>query len=117
MITEKFLADGAVSKYAVVSVGRFNNTCTHCFWPDPRYMNNILGLALNGGGDGAEIEVCVLGCVQDNIFNFTLYKPVYVNVGGYLSQVRPVKSVYRVGIPVANNRLFVSPSQVFLLKM
>jgi len=116
MITEHFLADGYVSKYSVVSIGRFDNTCTQAFWPDTQYISNVIGLALNQGGDGADIEVCIIGKVTDPTFNFTIKKNVYIGIGGYLTQTIPDKSVYIIGKAIAKNSILVSLSQPFILK-
>ena len=117
MIIEKFLADGNITQYTAVSIGRFDNTCIASAWPDSDLLTTVLGLALNGGGDGAEINVCILGVVTDTIFDFTFRKPVYIGIAGYMTQKIPTKSVYIIGKAVAKHSIFVAPSQPFLLKL
>jgi len=117
MLTHTMLADGAIAKYSAVSIGRFDNTVQPAYWPDPSIVSIVIGLALNDGGDGSEIEVCIMGPVTSNLFNFERGRPIYIGVGGYLTQKIPDRSIYRIGKAVAVNTIMVLPSEVFMLRL
>lgn len=117
MVTHKMIADGMVAKYAALSIGRFNNTVKHALWPDPTLISNILGLSLNDTGDGGEVEFCIMGPVTSNTFSFEIGKPIYVGVGGYLTQRMPNKSVYRIGRAISTDTILVMPSEPYILNL
>ena len=116
MVTLTMLADGTIAKYTAVCIGRFDNTIAQAMWPDKNMVSSIVGLALNDAGDGASVEVLILGIVSDPVFSFIRQKPIYIGSGGYLTQTIPNQSVYAIGKATATNSIFVSPSQLYLLK-
>ena len=117
MVTHKMLADGPIAQYSAVSIGRFDNTVIPAFWPDPLVVSNVIGLALNAVGDGGEVEVCIIGAVTSNNFSFERGKPVYIGMGGYLTQKIPDKAIYKIGKAIAVNTILILPSEVFMLKL
>ena len=116
MVTHTMMADGPVSKYTVVCMGRFDNTVMTAVWPDKNMVSNIIGLALNDTGDGGNVEVCLMGPVTDPSFYFTRSKPIYIVDSGRLTQTMPIRSIYSIGKAIAEKTILVMPSQFFLLE-
>lgn len=115
MLTNTFMADGTVTKYSVVCVGRFDNTVRQTMFPDVEQMSSIIGLALNDAGDGGNVLVCSMGKIEDPSFDFVLNKPIYVSYAGYLTQRPPQSSIYRIGRCVGKHSIFIAPSEFLLL--
>ena len=115
-VTMTLMADGNISKYSVVCIGRFDNTVRQTMWPDVVYMSSILGVALNDAGDGGNVDICSLGTITDPTWTWERGKPIYVTVGGYLTQTIPPKSIYKIGKAVASNVVFVSLSEYLMLE-
>lgn len=116
IVSHTMLADGEITKNTAVCVGRFDNTVRTAIWPDKDKMSSIIGLAMNDAGDGANVEICVIGPITDLGFTFIRSKPIYIIDAGKLTQVIPSKYIYKIGQAIAERTILVTPSQLFSLE-
>lgn len=116
IVSHTMLADGEITKNTAVCVGRFDNTVRTAIWPDKDKMSSIIGLAMNDAGDGANVEICVMGPITDLGFIFTRSKPIYIIDSGRLTQTIPNKCIYKIGQAIAERTIFITPSQLFSLE-
>lgn len=57
--------------------------------PDTFSNSKVLGIALQAGTTGQEIEVLLFGKVDDNTFMFTVNNPLYLKTNGTISDIEP----------------------------
>lgn len=117
IVSHTMLADGEITQYTAVCIGRFDNTVRTAIWPDKNMVSNIIGLALNDAGDGASVEVCIMGPVTYLGFTFERAKPIYIIDSGKLTQTIPSKSIYTIGKAISERTVLIMPSQLFLLEL
>lgn len=116
IVSHTMLADGEVTKNTAVCIGRFDNTVRTAIWPYKDMMSTIIGLAMNNAGDGASVEVCIIGPITDLGFTFIRSKPIYIIDSGKLTQTMPDKYIYKIGQAIGERTILVTPSQLFSLE-
>ena len=114
IITDTFKALETIPSFAAVSLSE-NGQIQNTNWPDITSVSNFLGISLNAGFGGQDIEVCLFGIIQNMDWAFTPLKPVYLYYMGTLTQTNPEKTMRKIGKAISANKLFLCPSELLLL--
>ena len=104
MITEKFIAGQAMSKYTIV---RTNNQgrIVPAFWPES--VDNIVGMLPIDVVDGQIVDICLTGVLDMPGFVYTPGDKLYITYGGYITFERPQKSIVQVGHVLTADKIFI----------
>lgn len=114
IITDTFKASETIPAFAAVSLS-LNNQIKNTDWPDIVSVSNFLGIALNAGFGGQDIEVCLFGIVENLNWSFEPMKPVYISYIGTLTQVATNNVLRKIGKALTPTKLFVNVSDLLVL--
>ncbi len=115
LITYSYQALTAMRKYQVVCPSTDEMSCKLVNWPDQIDLSNIIGITMHDAIPGEAINICLFGILYDTSWDWESFKPIYVGDGGYLTQIMPPRSIYKVAKALGPNTIYVAPSQLFLL--
>lgn len=114
IITDTFKALETIPSFAAVSLSE-NGQIQNTNWPDITSVSNFLGISLNAGFGGQDIEVCLFGVIENPSWLFIPLKPIYLYYTGTITQNNPEKAMRKIGKAISVNKLFLFPSELILL--
>lgn len=104
MITDKFIAGQAMSKYTVVRTDN-QGRILPAFWPE--LVDNIVGVLPIDAIDGQLVDVCLTGPMDMPGYILTPGAKLYITYGGYTTMDRPKKSIVQVGHVLTADKIFI----------
>jgi hypothetical protein len=105
--TQAFTAAATISAYTAVAI--VGGSAITADSSQPSMAGNVVGVSITGVNAGAEVTVQFSGELSYNGWNWQLGKPIFLGVGGVLTQTPPATGFNQlIGTPVNSTSMFIN---------
>jgi hypothetical protein len=103
----------AQSNISALKLVKLNSSGLLIYADNSNYNDsNVLGLSLNAGSFGSDINVLTFGEIEDSSFNFAIDSDLFLGSNGEIIEVAPTSGVYlKIGNVIKTNTIFISIKQ------
>ena len=107
-------ANGAISGHKAVCNN--NGSAIYADSSDTTTAHTFVGISYNAAADGDTVSIVTAGPTTETSWDWTPQQPVYVGIGGNLTQTAPTSGyIRRIGFAQNATTIFVQPSQPIIL--